>query len=136
MNAEQKRAWLGLVSGLACVVGYIALLPFVGPNGAAVAFSFFALFGFTPLIGRKQRSDERDRSIVRRAALIGAIASYLAFVLGCMGTWFIAYIWLGHEQISVHVIAQITCLGGVVFISVHSAAVLVLYGRHAEADNA
>jgi len=136
MNGEQKRAWVGLIAGTACVVGYVALVPFVGYHHARVAFAFFALFAITPFIGRKEPADERDRSIARRATLIGGMASYLAFVLGCMGTWFIAYDWLGKEQVSVHLMADITGLGAIALISVRSAAILVLYGRHVEADNA
>ena len=136
MNAEQKRAWLGVVTGIACVVGYVALIPFLGPVAATGAFGLYGLNGIAPLIGRKQRADERDRSIERRATLGGAMASYMAFIFGCMGTWFVAFAWLGKEQISVHLLWTITLLGWIVFYTVRSVVVLVLYGRHVEADNA
>lgn len=136
MNAEQKRAWLGVVTGIACVVGYVALVPFLGPMAATGAFGLYGINGFAGFIGRKERADERDRSIARRATLGGAMASYMAFILGCMGTWFIAFAWLGKEQVSVHLLGTITFVGGIVFYSVRSTVVLVLYGRHMEADNA
>jgi len=136
MNAEQKRAWLCLVTGMACVVGYVALVPFIGPMAATAAFGLYGLNGFAPFIGRKERADERDRSIAHRATLGGAMASYMAFILGCMGTWFIAFAWLGKEQVSVHLMGVITFLGAIVFYTVRSAAVLVMYGRHVEADHA
>ena len=136
MNAEQKRAWLGVVTGIACVVGYVALIPFLGPMAATGAFGLYGLNGIAPLIGRKQRADERDRSIERRATLGGAMASYMAFIFGCMGTWFVAFAWHGQEQVSVHLVATITFVGGIVFYTVRSVVVLVLYGRHVEADNA
>jgi len=136
MNAEQKRAWLGLITGMACVVAYVALVPFIGPMAATGAFGLYGVNGIAPLIGRKERADERDRSIAHRATLGGAMASYMAFILGCMGTWFIAFAWLGKEQVSVHLMGIITWLGAIVFYSVRSAAVLVMYGRHVEADNA
>jgi hypothetical protein len=53
-----------------------------------------------------------------------------------MGTWFIAFAWLGKEQVSVHLLGILTFLGAIVFYSVRSAAVLVMYGRHVEADHA
>ena len=136
MNGEQKRAWLGLVSGIACAVGYAALVPFLGPMAATSAFALYGINGFAPLIGRKDKGDERDKSIARRATLGGAMASYMTFILGCMGTWFIAFAWLAREQVSVHLMPTITILGLIVFYTVRSAAVLVMYGRHVEADHA
>jgi hypothetical protein len=103
---------------------------------ATGAFGLYGVNGIAPLIGRKERADERDRSIAHRATLGGAMASYMVFVLGCMGTWFIAFAWLGKEQVSVHLLGLITFLGWIVFYSVRSAVVLVLYGRHVEADHA
>ena len=63
MNAEQKRAWLAVGSGIACVVGYLVLLPFLGPYGATGAIGVFGVNGLAPLIGRGEQADERDRSI-------------------------------------------------------------------------
>jgi len=120
MNAEQKRAWLGVVTGIACVVGYVALVPFLGPLAATGAFGLYGINGIAPLIGRKERADERDKSIARRATLGGAMASYMAFILGYMGTWFVAFVWLGKEQILVHLLGTITFVGGIVFYFVRA----------------
>ena len=136
MNAEQKRAWLGVATGIACVVGYVALVPFLGPMAATGAFGLYGINGIAPLIGRKERADERDKSIARRATLGGAMASYMAFILGCMGTWFVAFVCLGKEQVLVHLLGTITFVGGIVFYFVRSVVVLLLYGRHVEAENA
>ena len=136
MNAEQKRAWLAVGSGIGCVVGYLVLLPFLGPYGATGAFAVMGVNGLAPLIGRGEQADERDRSINRRATLLGGMASYLAFVLGCMGTWFVAFLWRGDAQVSVHLLAAITFLGAIVLCVVRGIVVLVLYGRHVEAENA
>lgn len=136
MNAEQKRAWLAVGSGIACVVGYLALLPFLGPYGATGAVGVFGVNGLAPLIGRGEQADERDRSIGRRATVVGGMASYLAFVLGCSGTWFVAFLWQGDAQVSVHLMGAIAFLGAIVLIVVRGVAVLVLYGRHVEADDA
>ena len=136
MNVEQKRAWLAVGSGVVCLVLYVVLVPFLGPWVATAAFALFGLNGFGGLIGREQPADERDRTISRRATLGGAMASYMAFILGCMGTWFVAFAWQRREQIPVHLMGTITILCGVVFYFARSVAVLVLYGRHVEADDA
>jgi hypothetical protein len=136
MNAEQKRARLAVWSGVACLIGYIALVPFLGPWVATAAFALFGLNGLAGLIGRGEQLDERDKVIQRRATLGGAMASYMAFILGCMGTWFVAFAWHGREQISVHLMGTITILAGFVFYFARGVAVLVLYGRHVEADDA
>ena len=132
MNAEQKRAWLGVATMIACVVGYLVLLPFFGP---AVAFAFSGINGFAGLIGRREQTDERDRNIVRRATLVGGMASYLALVIGCMGTWFVVFVFRGEGQVWVHALPTISILGAIVLIFTRSVAVLLLYGRHVEADN-
>ncbi len=136
MNAEQKRAWLGLVTGIACLAGFVVLIPFVGLQGATAAFAFYALNALAPFIGRKERADERDRSIARRASMGGFAASYLFFILGCMGVWSVVFRGHGNEQVSVLVLPTITAIGGFVLYFVRSIMILVLYGRHAEADNA
>jgi len=136
MNAEQKRAWLAITSGIASLVVFAAMAPFVGPVPAAAAFALFAVNGIAPFMRRNDPTDERDRTIARRATLIGAMASYLVFVLGCMGAWFIAYAFSGREQVSVHLLALITGLGGIVLYLARGIAVLTLYGRKLEADDA
>ena len=136
MNAEQKRAWLGVITAIVCVAGYLCLLPFLGPMAAISAFGLYGINGFAVFIGRKERVDERDRAIARRATLGGAMASYTAFILGCMGTWFIAFRWLGKEQVSVHLLPIITFAGVIILYFVRSAVVLWLYHRHVEAENA
>jgi hypothetical protein len=79
MNAEQKRAWLGVATMTACIAGCLVLLPLVGPLVATSAFAIYGINGFGGLIGRKEQPDERDKAIARRATLPGAMASYLAF---------------------------------------------------------
>ncbi len=135
MNAEQKRAWLGVGTMTACVVGYSVILPFFGPIVATAAFAFYGINGFAGFIGRNEEVDERDKTIARTATLAGAMASYSAFILGCMGTWSVVSLFQRHEQVCVHVLPSITIFGGIVFFFVRSVAILVLYGRHMEADN-
>ena len=136
MNAEQKRAWLGVGSGIACLISFLILVPFVGPHRATAALAFLAVNGFVPLIRRRDKLDERDMSISNHATLAGGMASYTVFVLGCMGVWFVAFAWQGQTQVSVHLMGIITAVGGAVFYFVRGVAVLIFYGRHEETDHA
>ena len=136
MNAEQKRAWLAVATMTACVVGYLVLLPFFGPVVATAAFAFYGINGFAGLIGRGEEVDERDKNIGRRATLAGATASYMAFIVGCMSTWIVVFAFRREEQVWVHALGMITQLGAIVFFFTRSVAILVLYGRHVEAENA
>lgn len=136
MNAEQKRAWLGVVTMTACVVGYFVLLPMIGPVRAMAAFGFYGVNGFAVFIGRGERADERDAAIARRATLAGATASYGTFILGCMGTWMVVHRLQGQEQVSGHVLPGITMAGAILFYFARSVAILVLYGRAVEAEHA
>ena len=136
MNAEQKRAWLGVATMIACVGSYLVLLPLFGPIVATAGFAFYGINGFAGLIGRGERVDERDRMIARRATLAGAMASYMAFILGCMGTWFVVFAIQREQQLWVHALGTITMLGAIVFFFTRSVAILVFYGRHVEADHA
>ena len=63
------------------------------------------------------------------------MASYLAFVLGCMGVWFVAFAWQREEQVSVHLFPTITILGAIILYLVRGLTMLVLYRRHVEADH-
>jgi len=135
MNAEQKRAWLAVVSGIICLIGYLISIPFVGPQVAVAIFGLYGINGISGLIGRKERPDERDKIIARQATLGGFAASYGALWVGCMGGWLGAFAWKGQEQISVHVLGAIASLGFMVMWFVRGAAILVLYRRRLEAGH-
>lgn len=136
MQAEQRRAWFILgVFGLACLAFAVFALTF-GLPGAWGAFGVFGLAGFAFLIRRREKADERDAAINRRAALAAGMISYVAFILGCMGVWFVAFAWQRQEQVSVQWFATITVTGGIVFYLTHSVAILIFYGHHVEAGDA
>ena len=137
MNAQQKRAWLGVITGIICIVGFFVLWPMTGPMLATTAFALFSVNGLAPLIGRKEKEDERDRAIRHRAALGGAMCSYGAFILGCMGTWGWSRVFGRPATIPVEVlpITALICGLFVLFFS-HSLIVLALYGWHVEAEHA
>ncbi len=135
MVAEQKRAWLAVISGAVCVVLFAVLTPFFGAAVAMSAFALFAVNGLAGLIGRGEKIDERDRSIALRATLGGAMASYLTFVGALMGVWTVVYLLHGDSQVSVYVLPNIVFLGLLVLWIVRAVAILVYYGRHVEADD-
>ena len=135
MNADQKRAWFILgVFGVACIA-FVAWVLTYGPRCAWGAFGTFALAGFAFLIRRREKADERDAIINRRAALAAGMVSYGAFIVGCMGTWLGYFALRGQEQVSVHLFASITLAGGIAFYLAHSITILVLYGRRVGADD-
>ena len=136
MTAEQKRAWFVLgVFGVACVAFAVWILT-IGVRGAWGTFGLFGLSAFGLLFRRRDRFDERDTMINRRAALAAGLASYTAFVLGCTGVWFVAFAWRRQGQVSVHMFPAVTLAGAIVFYLVHSVAILILYGRQVEPDDA
>jgi len=136
MNAEQKRAWFTVVVCLVCLIGYLIAMPFVGVIPAFAVCGLFGLTGFTPLIGRREPTDERDHSIARRAALGGAIMSYMVVILADMGIWFYVYGWKGEQQVSVHTLSLVTLTACIVLFFARAVAVLALYGRSTEAESA
>lgn len=135
MNAEQKRAWLAVISGVICIVLFAILAVFFGATVATSAFALFAVNGFSGLIGRRAKMDERDKSIVRRATVGGAMASYASFVLALMGAWIVVFMVHSRSQVSIHVLPQIVMAGAIVFWFVRAVAVLVYYRRHVDADD-
>ena len=137
MNVEQKRAWFGVVLMSLGVAGVLVLWMLFGdPLAATAAFGIYGLAGLAGLIWRSSPPDERDRSIARKATLAGAIISYEVFLIGCMGTWGFVFGYHREEQVSIHVLGLITLFGGIAFFFSRSIAILVLYGRQGEPDNA
>jgi hypothetical protein len=135
MNAEQKRAWLMLISFAMCAVLFAVLAPFVGAWRATAVFGLWGFNGFGVFIGRGEKFDERDKSILRCATLAGFAASYPTFCLALMVVWMATFQFHGRSQISVHVLPEIVLLAGTTLFLVRSVAVLVGYRRHAEADD-
>lgn len=136
MNAEQKRAWLMLISFAVCAVLFAVLVPFVGAKAAPAVFGLWGLNGFDVFMWRRgEKCDERDRSILRHASMFGFAASYLVFVLGLMGVWSVAFLFHGRSQVSVHVLPGIVFLGGFTCFLARAVGVLVGYRCHVEADD-
>jgi hypothetical protein len=97
--------------------------------------------GLAPFLFRRRRHseevsmDKRDRLIVEKATLAGAMLSYMVFVLACMITWFVRMfggdqtISFGERTISIHVLPFIVGCGGITFVVVRAVITLVLYGK-------
>ena len=135
MTAEQKRAWFVLgVFAMTCIAftGWALTL---GVASAWGATGIFGLAALAVLIRRRQEPDERDMTISRHAALAAGLASYVVFVLGNMGAWFVAFAWHGRELVSVQWFAAITVAGAIVFFLSHSLAILYFYSHHVEAGH-
>ena len=132
MNAEEKSAWFVIGVSVATLVAFLILVPFLGFKVALGSFGLFGLAGLTPLFFRKQPgkvvSDERDRIIVRKAAVAGGMSSYLVFVAGCMAAWLIKMI-QGEATIDIAVLPLLVFFGAVVLFLVRSIALLVFYRR-------
>ena len=76
MSPEQKSSIYILSVCVLAAIGYVILLPFVGPLAATGSFGLLGFIGFQPLFFRKSRGeseevllDERDQGIARRSAL-------------------------------------------------------------------
>jgi hypothetical protein len=135
MNAEQKRAWLAVVSCGICLFGFAILALLFNAKVAVAAFAPFGLNGFGAFIGRREKFDERDLSIARHATLAGGMLSYSVFVLALMITWIVVYLLRGQEQVSVHALPMIVMMGGIVLYLGRGIILLALYRRHTEADD-
>ena len=137
MNRMQKVAWCFVVCiSTAVVMSLIAvavLYYIVGMPKALAGFCFLSiagLAGFAPLIFPKDKGkvtcDERDTLINRRAAIAAFGVSYLVTGLACM----LPFLILGpHASISVNWLPNIFMAAGLTVFFVHSAAILIQYGR-------
>jgi hypothetical protein len=134
MNAIQKRAWFVVAVTAATVVCFLGLLPFIGA-GATGAFGLLGLTGLQPLIGRREKFDERDQAIWQKAAGVSFALSYMAFVFCCMGVWEVGYMLQDKEQISIHVLPHITMICGFGVFLAQSVVILVLYARQKGSDD-
>ena len=134
MNAQQKRAWFTLaVIGLTLAV-FVALGLIWGFHaGNFGALGLLGLSGFTPLVARKELTDERDHAIAKRAGAIAFGAFYLLFVAGLM----LPFYFKGPDTmitISVLNLSMIIWAAYILILAIHAVAILVSYrdGQHGE----
>lgn len=141
MNRTQKEAWLGLVGSLLMAGTYsfatIQLFVIRKPPGlihCLVPLLVFFLFMISCyVVCRKKRNsdevneDERDRLILKRAA----IATFAAFVMLLVSAYTVLWFAVGLNGVipvwSVPVFLVIVAMPAMIFV--YSLAVLVQYGR-------
>jgi hypothetical protein len=134
MIPEQKRAWFIIIVFAVALSCFLILLPL---TNIPIAFSAFGLFGFVGLsnfLFREKREpgeveyDERDKTIQMKSARAGAMVSYLAMGLACMGIWAF-YQHQGKETISIHILPPIFMIGGMFLFVAGAITTVILYGR-------
>ena len=154
MHPQQKHARFNLIvtsSALVpAVLGYVLLYIFFGPTVAMAAFAFLGISGLMGLGGffyRKSKDsptvtmDERDEDIRRKAMLIAWGVGWLFWGLICMVPWFVVIIRFGHYQmretgVSIVWLPVIYLVAFLVHVSAWSIAVLALYGKGADHNEA
>ncbi|MGO9228764.1 MAG: hypothetical protein ACLQKA_06075 [Bryobacteraceae bacterium] len=134
MNAQQKRAWFVLaVFGITLLVFGAAGLIWGFHPGTFGALGLFGFSGLTPLIARKELTDERDHAIAKRATAIAFGAFWLLFVAGLM----LPFFFKGPQTmiaISALDLSMIVLAAGILVFAIQAVAVLVSYrdGQHGE----
>ena len=125
-----KEALYWLILLAVTVAAYAVLAMLIGPGRACGAFGLFGLGGLLPLVYRKHGQavalDERDQQIGIRALVAGYSIFWLYFTLGIMGLW-AALCYEGRATVSVHLLPQIVCGGGILFFTARAVAILVQY---------
>ncbi len=137
MPRQLKIAWYIVVVSLASFLTVGVLATVLGTAKALPGFALFAFVGLSPFLFREKRRpgevafDERDNVINRKAALAGAMASYLWFVLSCMIFWAILR-HQGQTTVSINLLPEIVGIGGMILFFSHALATIVLYGRRTD----
>jgi hypothetical protein len=132
MSTLQKSALFELVIALLTIVAYASLALIVDPLAATAAFAITALIALEPVLFRRQRTDERERQLIRRAGVTAGMASYLVVVVACMGVW--AARFRGPDpRIDVAVLPGIVMIAAVTLLLVRAITLLFLANRSLEA---
>ena len=145
MSMNQKCAWGQLLIFASVVVGWLALFAVNGTifywqnEAMKMAFYILSAIGFgslvlmnltVNLIGKRRGliSDERDKSIWRRASLWATGVSYTV-VVALLLVLSITYMNQGSEAVSVYFPLFIVVVGGVVLLLTQAITALILYNR-------
>ena len=95
------------------------------PSIANVAWLFMVLYSFTDRLRDKQPLDERDHTILRRAAFVGFAVLWILVVL----TSITANVLVPEASISISALACIPMVGYLIFAIVQSCVGLWLYAQ-------
>jgi len=136
MNREQKMAWLIIAAFTLAVAVFVVSVLIVGFSRPATgSFGLFGLAGFGPIIFRKRphgdivEADERDRIILGKSTLAGAMFAYMAVGICCMVPFYV-YLYQGKKSIPVVVLPLVFIAALMILFLVRSITLLVLYSRN------
>ncbi len=143
MNRWQKTAVFNILViffSLSFTIGAVTAIGITKGFPKAYAgfgfLGFLGLLGLQPVLFRKDKSkvsfDERDLLISRRSVILGFTASYLFFVLACMGCWWYAR---ADGMINVRVLPQIVVCGYMISELTRSTSLLIMYGRGSKEEH-
>ncbi|HEY96990.1 MAG TPA: hypothetical protein G4O16_02270 [Dehalococcoidia bacterium] len=145
MTISQKTAWIQLVIFGALVIGWVVLFSIKGTifywqdETMKMTFYWLCAAAFIALVvmhiiagilkGRlKAVTDERDKSIFRKASLWATGVSY-SVVAALLLVLAIIYMDSGSETVPVYFPLFIVIVGGVTLLLTQSITALLLYGR-------
>ena len=145
MSMNQRCAWIQFLIFTIVVVGWITLFILNGTifywqnESMMMAFYILSAIGFASLVllnltasllGRrgKMMSDERDKSIWRKASLWATGTSYTVVVILLL-LLSIIYMNQGSEAISVYFPLFIVIIGGVALLLTQAITAILLYNR-------
>ena len=141
MNKAQKCAWFNLLITFSLAVIHAAaffIIATIGPIppalnlvGFIVVFVLIAIFAilFRRKVGLSSVDfDERDMVIGKRARLAAYIAMWILLACGCLVPWFL-YGVKAVVEIPVALFPVMLYAAFIVTVFIHSAAILIQYGR-------
>jgi hypothetical protein len=145
MSISQKTAWIQLIIFAVLIVAWAALFAIKGTiyywedEGMKNIFYYLSAGAFAVLVGmnttvtlatrgRTNLSDERDRTIFRKASLWATGVSYTV-VAGLMLATAIAFMSRGLASIPVYFPLFIVVVGGALLLLVQGLVAVILYER-------
>ena len=134
-------AWMFIAVVALAVVAFVVAASIMGWRAATGSFGLFGLAGFAPIIFRKRpggdivEADERDRIILGKSSLAGAMSAYLAVGICCMVPYFL-YSHQEKKTIPVDVLPLVFLAACMVLFVARSITLLVLYSRNSGGPDA
>lgn len=128
MNRNIFSAWYCLAVLTASLLGYFALLPFLGAIAAQRSFSSMALLGLLPVLWyaffRKEIIDERDRLFLQRAVYVG-MSNGFVITATITVMLMVRFSWLGIQTVPL-ILVGVPLLCGVFSAMIAASVVLLL----------
>lgn len=140
MNRNIFSAWYCLAVFGLCLLTYWASAPFVGRFQAIWSFAFLAFLVLLPVFWltffRREESDERDVSFLRRALHNGISNGFFTVAVITASLW-TAFMCGGIQTISIHFLWLPIFCGFLVALFTFSVVLLLFYyqGENADKEN-